>query len=108
VGIPRPNASTIAANGYDSEKIDFVDGALPFQEITTVMAFGRTRQLTLTALYNGGDRSRMLKSPERLISSLSLPDDQQTSQPNSRISANLSVTVQRQPRDGAELRHARW
>jgi hypothetical protein len=31
VGLPRPNASTIAADGYDSEKIDFVDGALPFQ-----------------------------------------------------------------------------
>jgi hypothetical protein len=30
-GLPRPNASTIAADGHDSEKIDFVDGALPFQ-----------------------------------------------------------------------------
>ena len=39
---------------------------------TTVMAFGRTRQLKLTAFYSGEDRGPMLKALERVFSSLSL------------------------------------
>jgi hypothetical protein len=41
-----------------------------------VMAFGRTRQLTLDASYNSRDRNRMLQALERVVSSLSLPDRQ--------------------------------
>jgi hypothetical protein len=43
---------------------------------TRVMAFGRTRQLTLDASYNGRDRDQMLQALERVVSSLSLPDRQ--------------------------------
>lgn len=43
---------------------------------TSVMAFGRTRQLKLTAFYNGGDRDRILQALERVVFSLSLPDGQ--------------------------------
>jgi len=41
---------------------------------TGAMAFGRTRQLTLTASYHRGDRDRMLQALERVVASLSLPD----------------------------------
>jgi hypothetical protein len=41
---------------------------------TTVMAFGRTRQVKLTAFYHAGDRDRMLDALERVVFSLSLPD----------------------------------
>jgi len=43
---------------------------------TTVMAFGRTRQLKLTAFYNAGDRGQMLQTLERVVLSLRLPDGQ--------------------------------
>ncbi len=43
---------------------------------TTVMAFGRTRELKLTAFYDGGDRDRVLQALERVVPSLSLPDGQ--------------------------------
>jgi hypothetical protein len=41
---------------------------------TTVMAFGRTRELKLTAFYGRADRDRMLQTLERLVASLSLLD----------------------------------
>lgn len=41
---------------------------------TTVMAFGRTRELKLTAFYNGDDRGPMLQALEGVVLSLSLPD----------------------------------
>jgi hypothetical protein len=43
---------------------------------TTVMAFGRTRELKLSAFYNGGDRSQMLRGLEQVFFSLSLADGQ--------------------------------
>jgi hypothetical protein len=41
---------------------------------TTVMAFGRTRELKLTAFYGRADRDRMVQALERLVASLSLLD----------------------------------
>jgi len=41
---------------------------------TTIMAFGRTRQLKLSAFYRAADRDRMLPALERLLGSLALPD----------------------------------
>jgi hypothetical protein len=41
---------------------------------TTVMAFGRTRELKLTAFYGRADRDRMVQTLERLVASLSLLD----------------------------------
>lgn len=41
---------------------------------TSVMAFGRTRQLKVTAFYNAADRRPMLNALERVVYSLSLPD----------------------------------
>lgn len=41
---------------------------------STIMIFGRTRQLKMTAFYNDRDRGPMLEALERVASSLSLPD----------------------------------
>lgn len=41
---------------------------------TTVVAFGRTRRLQLTAFYSGSNRGQMLQALERVFFSLSLPD----------------------------------
>jgi hypothetical protein len=43
---------------------------------TTLMAFGRTRSLKLTAFYDDADRAPILQALERVFGSLSLPDDQ--------------------------------
>ena len=40
---------------------------------TTVMAFGRTRRLELTASYGGANRGPILQALERVFLSLSLP-----------------------------------
>jgi hypothetical protein len=41
---------------------------------STIMIFGRTRQLKMTAFYSDRDRGPMLEAFERVASSLSLPD----------------------------------
>lgn len=41
---------------------------------STILVFGRTRQLKLTAFYNDRDRGQMLEALERVASSLSFPD----------------------------------
>jgi hypothetical protein len=41
---------------------------------TSVMAFGRTRELNLTAFYGNADRERILQALERVASLLALPD----------------------------------
>ncbi len=41
---------------------------------STIMIFGRTRQLKLTAFYNDRDRGPMLEALEHVFSSMSLPD----------------------------------
>jgi hypothetical protein len=43
---------------------------------TTLMAFGRTRQLKLTAFYDDPERERILRALENVLSSLDLPDGQ--------------------------------
>jgi hypothetical protein len=40
-----------------------------------VMAFGATRRIELTAHYKAGERDRVMRAIERIVSSLSLPDD---------------------------------
>jgi hypothetical protein len=43
---------------------------------TTLMAFGRTRQLKLTAFYDDPEREHILRALENVLSSLDLPDGQ--------------------------------
>ena len=43
---------------------------------STLMAFGATRELKLTAFYGRADRARLLQALEQVLSSLALPDGQ--------------------------------